>query len=137
MVHLPLIIKLDSNILDVGGYCKEYTKGKRPVGVALDDTWLLRYVVSIYTVRIGPLAPSFRLELPSADPTSPTTAPSSKAKAASTAVPYLPTTKWEKRKKIGYTPNPSPRSGCSLTCQKALLSYGQRRNRPLRTGLKA
>jgi len=25
-----------------GGYCKEYTKGKRPVGVMLDDTWLLR-----------------------------------------------------------------------------------------------
>ncbi|KAH9980749.1 hypothetical protein BJV74DRAFT_887573 [Russula compacta] len=26
-----------------GGYCKEYTKGKRPVGVMLDDTWLLRF----------------------------------------------------------------------------------------------
>ncbi|KAG9311923.1 hypothetical protein JVU11DRAFT_8184 [Chiua virens] len=25
-----------------GGYCKEYTKGKRPVGVILDDTWLLK-----------------------------------------------------------------------------------------------
>ncbi|KAH0834643.1 hypothetical protein J3R83DRAFT_10152 [Lanmaoa asiatica] len=25
-----------------GGYCKEYTKGKRPVGVILDDTWFLK-----------------------------------------------------------------------------------------------
>ncbi|KAI9431730.1 galactose oxidase [Lactarius indigo] len=25
-----------------GGYCKEYMKGKRPVGIMLDDTWLLR-----------------------------------------------------------------------------------------------
>ncbi|KAH9061824.1 galactose oxidase [Lactarius deliciosus] len=32
----------DGIILHAGGYCKEYTKGKRPVGVMLDDTWLLR-----------------------------------------------------------------------------------------------
>lgn len=25
-----------------GGYCKEYTKGKRPIGVMLNDTWFLR-----------------------------------------------------------------------------------------------
>ncbi|KAF9779795.1 galactose oxidase [Thelephora terrestris] len=25
-----------------GGYCKEYIKGKRPVGVMLDDTWFLK-----------------------------------------------------------------------------------------------
>ncbi|KAF8815477.1 hypothetical protein BYT27DRAFT_7193487 [Phlegmacium glaucopus] len=25
-----------------GGYCKQYAKGKRPVGVTLDDTWLLK-----------------------------------------------------------------------------------------------
>ncbi|EIW74504.1 galactose oxidase [Coniophora puteana RWD-64-598 SS2] len=25
-----------------GGYCKEYVKGKRPIGVMLDDTWFLR-----------------------------------------------------------------------------------------------
>ncbi|KAG1832329.1 hypothetical protein DFJ58DRAFT_719514 [Suillus subalutaceus] len=25
-----------------GGYCKEYSKGKRPIGVMLDDTWFLR-----------------------------------------------------------------------------------------------
>ncbi|KAG8923409.1 hypothetical protein FRC02_011163 [Tulasnella sp. 418] len=25
-----------------GGYCKEYIKGKRPIGVALEDTWFLK-----------------------------------------------------------------------------------------------
>lgn len=29
-----------------GGYCKEYAKGKRPVGVMLDDTWFLRLILS-------------------------------------------------------------------------------------------
>jgi hypothetical protein len=28
--------------IHVGGYCKEYTKGKRPIDVMLDDTWFLR-----------------------------------------------------------------------------------------------
>ena len=32
-----------------GGYCKEYAKGKRPVGVILDDTWFLK-CVSIHSV---------------------------------------------------------------------------------------
>ena len=44
--------KFDGALLDiglilnfsVGGYCKEYVKGQRPVGVMLEDTWLLRYV---------------------------------------------------------------------------------------------
>ena len=35
--------------LHVGGYCKEYVKGSRPVGVMLEDTWFLRCVVSILT----------------------------------------------------------------------------------------
>ncbi|KAG9029721.1 hypothetical protein FRB95_004970 [Tulasnella sp. JGI-2019a] len=54
-----------------GGYYKDYIKGKRPVGVALDDTWFLRMSLE-------------RKEI-----------------------------KWEKRKKIGYAPNP-PRSGCTM-----------------------
>ena len=33
-------------ILLHGGYCKEYVKGSRPVGVMLDDTWFLRCVRS-------------------------------------------------------------------------------------------
>ena len=32
--------------LGTGGYCKEYTKGKRPIGVMLDDTWFLKYTPS-------------------------------------------------------------------------------------------
>lgn len=28
----------------LGGYFKDYIKGKRPVGVALEDTWFLKYV---------------------------------------------------------------------------------------------
>lgn len=44
MVRLP---KTPSNVRNcdffvAGGYCKEYTKGSRPVGVMLDDTWFLR-----------------------------------------------------------------------------------------------
>jgi hypothetical protein len=31
-----------ASLTPVGGYCKEYTKGKRPVGIMLDDTWFLR-----------------------------------------------------------------------------------------------
>ncbi|CCM00631.1 uncharacterized protein FIBRA_02668 [Fibroporia radiculosa] len=29
-----------------GGYCKEYHKGSRPIGVMLDDTWFLRITVN-------------------------------------------------------------------------------------------
>jgi hypothetical protein len=31
----------------VGGYCKEYAKGKRPIGIMLEDTWFLRYVLAV------------------------------------------------------------------------------------------
>ncbi|THH30605.1 hypothetical protein EUX98_g3576 [Antrodiella citrinella] len=30
-----------------GGYCKEYVKGSRPMGVMLDDTWFLRMTVNV------------------------------------------------------------------------------------------
>ncbi|KAI6100109.1 galactose oxidase, partial [Pisolithus thermaeus] len=40
-----------------GGYCKEYVKGKRPVGVILDDTWLLRITLDPTTA-----IPTFRWE---------------------------------------------------------------------------
>ncbi|KAJ6630788.1 hypothetical protein B0H10DRAFT_1774143 [Mycena sp. CBHHK59/15] len=29
-----------------GGYCKEYAKGKRPVGVMLEDTWFLKMAIA-------------------------------------------------------------------------------------------
>ncbi|KAH9914485.1 galactose oxidase [Amylocystis lapponica] len=34
-------------ILLHGGYCKEYAKGHRPVGVMLDDTWFLRMTLNV------------------------------------------------------------------------------------------
>ncbi|KAI0941963.1 hypothetical protein AcV7_002516 [Taiwanofungus camphoratus] len=34
-------------ILLHGGYCKEYVKGSRPVGVMLDDTWFLRMMLNV------------------------------------------------------------------------------------------
>ncbi|KII91387.1 hypothetical protein PLICRDRAFT_38137 [Plicaturopsis crispa FD-325 SS-3] len=36
-------------ILLHGGYCKEYTKGKRPVGVMLEDTWFLKMSLNTAT----------------------------------------------------------------------------------------
>ncbi|TFY62977.1 hypothetical protein EVJ58_g3529 [Rhodofomes roseus] len=33
-------------ILLHGGYCKEYPKGSRPIGIMLDDTWFLRITVN-------------------------------------------------------------------------------------------
>ncbi|KAG1762617.1 galactose oxidase [Suillus placidus] len=37
-----------------GGYCKEYIKGKRPMGIMLDDTWFLR--MSLETSQSPPLS---------------------------------------------------------------------------------
>ncbi|PVF93896.1 galactose oxidase [Serendipita vermifera] len=34
-----------------GGYCKEYVKGKRPQGIALDDTWLLKMDLDLKLVK--------------------------------------------------------------------------------------
>ncbi|KAI9458053.1 galactose oxidase [Boletus coccyginus] len=70
-----------------GGYCKEYTKGKRPVGVILDDTWFLKYA------SIHPWSPTMTLD------------------------PSLPTPlalKWEKRKTVSSTHTPSARAGCTM-----------------------
>ena len=37
--------------LALGGYCKEYVKGQRPVGVMLEDTWLLKYVYTMFLLN--------------------------------------------------------------------------------------
>ncbi|KAG8822139.1 hypothetical protein FRC17_009643 [Serendipita sp. 399] len=34
-----------------GGYCKEYVKGKRPQGIALDDTWLLKMDLDLKNIK--------------------------------------------------------------------------------------
>ncbi|PPQ75922.1 hypothetical protein CVT24_002504 [Panaeolus cyanescens] len=92
-----------------GGYCKEYAKGKRPVGVMLEDTWLLK------------------INLPSADapPSTPTAskssqslkaAPSSSKTGAKSKAPSGPaiTVKWERRKRASDAYAPSLRSGCTM-----------------------
>ncbi|KAI0693520.1 galactose oxidase [Cerioporus squamosus] len=71
-------------ILLHGGYCKEYVKGSRPVGVMLDDTWFLRMTLNTETPTTG----------------------------KSTADPL--TLKWERRKKPSTAYAPSLRSGCTM-----------------------
>ncbi|KAL5492663.1 KEL3_2 [Sanghuangporus weigelae] len=39
-----------------GGYCKEYAKGKRPVGIMLDDAWFLRISPVETEVAVPPIA---------------------------------------------------------------------------------
>ncbi|KAG5725207.1 Kelch domain-containing protein 4 [Termitomyces sp. T112] len=84
-------------ILLHGGYCKEYAKGKRPVGVMLDDTWFLH------------------LSIPTTSTTGATTTTgksiSTKSKSASAAAISLHA-KWERRKKPSYAPE--TRSGCTM-----------------------
>ncbi|KAI0318129.1 hypothetical protein OF83DRAFT_1184638 [Amylostereum chailletii] len=92
-----------------GGYCKEYVKGKRPVGVMLEDTWFLR--MSIDTPEEAPSGKS-----KASNPKSPATptAPSSKGKAKETKGTPL-TLKWERRKRPSTAFAPSLRSGCTMT----------------------
>ncbi|KAF8805520.1 hypothetical protein BYT27DRAFT_7192636, partial [Phlegmacium glaucopus] len=85
-----------------GGYCKEYAKGKRPVGVMLHDTWLLI------------------ITLPSTSDPSPTSKPvSAPPKTTSKAPSKQPQTqltiKWERRKRASDAYAPSLRSGCTMT----------------------
>ncbi|KAJ6596878.1 galactose oxidase [Mycena vulgaris] len=69
-----------------GGYCKEYAKGKRPIGVMLEDTWFLKL-------------------------TMPTTTDTANAKAS--ADPLV--VKWERRKRPSTAYAPALRSGCTMT----------------------
>ncbi|KAJ7685173.1 galactose oxidase [Mycena polygramma] len=68
-----------------GGYCKEYTKGKRPLGVMLEDTWFLRMTMS--------------------------TADSTNTKSPSNPL----VVKWERRKRPSTAYAPALRSGCTMT----------------------
>ncbi|EIW54679.1 galactose oxidase [Trametes versicolor FP-101664 SS1] len=76
-------------ILLHGGYCKEYVKGQRPVGVMLDDTWFLRMTLSSETPTTG----------------------------RSSADPLV--LKWEKRKRPSTAYAPSLRSGCTMALWSA------------------
>ncbi|KAH9917135.1 galactose oxidase [Epithele typhae] len=79
-------IPTPDGILLHGGYCKEYVKGSRPIGVMLDDTWFLRMTLNSET-------PTATTSKASADPLS---------------------LKWERRKKPSTAYAPSLRSGCTM-----------------------
>ncbi|KAJ7774641.1 galactose oxidase [Mycena maculata] len=68
-----------------GGYCKEYAKGKRPVGVMLEDTWFLKMTLA---------TPDSAPAKPSSDPL---------------------IVKWERRKRPSTAYAPTLRSGCTMT----------------------
>ncbi|KAJ3551695.1 hypothetical protein NM688_g4559 [Phlebia brevispora] len=71
-------------ILLHGGYCKEYVKGSRPVGVMLEDTWFLR------------------MSMPEG------------SEAGSSKAGNFPMVKWERRKRPSTAYAPCIRSGCSM-----------------------
>ncbi|EIN11125.1 galactose oxidase [Punctularia strigosozonata HHB-11173 SS5] len=83
-------------ILLHGGYCKEYAKGKRPIGVMLDDTWFLRITASSTDDSAS---------------STPSTSPRP-SKKANDALPLL--LKWERRKRPSTAYAPSLRSGCTM-----------------------
>ncbi|KAH6892783.1 hypothetical protein BKA70DRAFT_1324114 [Coprinopsis sp. MPI-PUGE-AT-0042] len=103
-----------------GGYCKQYAKGKRPVGVMLEDTWLLKLALP-ETSGATPATPS--------TPSTSTASSSKKAKGGATtagggwgkgpAVPLGLTAKWERRKRPSDAFAPSLRSGCTMALWQA------------------
>ncbi|KAJ6547548.1 hypothetical protein B0H19DRAFT_1166233 [Mycena capillaripes] len=72
-----------------GGYCKEYAKGKRPVGVMLEDTWFLKMTMA--------------------------TTDSANAKPSSDPL----VVKWERRKRPSTAYAPALRSGCTMALWSA------------------
>lgn len=90
----------------VGGYCKEYTKGKRPVGVMLEDTWLLRSVL-LLTSRL-----CFQLIALTTGSLSLATPPESPASSKTKFEPLI--VKWERRKRPSTSYAPALRSGATM-----------------------
>ncbi|KAJ8087756.1 Kelch repeat-containing protein 3 [Marasmius tenuissimus] len=92
-----------------GGYCKEYVKGQRPVGVMLEDTWLLKLTLADSDAPESPVAP-----------TSPLLTKSTKSKGGggkgATPKEKDPLQiKWEKRKRPSTAYAPALRTGCTMT----------------------
>ncbi|PPQ95943.1 hypothetical protein CVT26_016109 [Gymnopilus dilepis] len=87
-----------------GGYCKEYQKGKRPVGVMLDDTWLLKIALPSETTPQTSTTPSAKAPAPGKSK-------ASSSKTSQAAIIF----KWEKRKRPSDAFAPSLRSGCTMT----------------------
>lgn len=75
-----------------GGYCKEYVKGQRPVGVMLEDTWLLK------------------VSIPTPDPDKPEPSTKKGAKAAEEVLDI----KWQRLKRPSTAYAPALRSGCTM-----------------------
>lgn len=110
-MHVPISFLLRAHLLlacNAGGYCKEYVKGQRPVGVMLDDTWFLRYVrLRLPSARYALNNPRGRMTLSSETPTT----------GKSSADPLV--LKWEKRKRPSTAYAPSLRSGCTMALWSA------------------
>ncbi|KAF8901515.1 hypothetical protein CPB84DRAFT_1777507 [Gymnopilus junonius] len=88
-----------------GGYCKEYQKGKRPVGVMLDDTWVLKITLPSEATPQTPATPSSK---------APPVSGKSKASSSKMQQPSI-IFKWEKRKRPSDAYAPCLRSGCTMT----------------------
>ncbi|KAF5315232.1 hypothetical protein D9619_006973 [Psilocybe cf. subviscida] len=98
-----------------GGYCKEYAKGKRPVGVMLEDTWLLNGISRITLPSDAPPATPTKPSTKANQASAPTT--SGKSGKSKGVAPKAPSAifKWEKRKRPSDAYAPSLRSGCTMT----------------------
>ncbi|KAF8164705.1 hypothetical protein B0H34DRAFT_686248 [Crassisporium funariophilum] len=100
-----------------GGYCKEFAKGKRPVGVMLDDTWLLKVALPSAT-DAAPASPTTMkgTAISSVKPGSKAqgTSSSSAASGSHTSHGQL-AIKWERRKRPSDAYAPTLRSGCTMT----------------------
>ena len=93
-----------------GGYCKEYVKGKRPVGVMLEDTWLLRFVYRS-ELHLDKTDARKRITIPVVEQESLAvfTKPS-KNKTTQLQISF----KWERRRRASDTYAPSLRSGSTM-----------------------
>jgi hypothetical protein len=87
-----------------GGYCKEYTKGKRPIGVMLDDTWFLKY--PHFPSSLVPQLTTIPASLSILTPSSTEIPQKSKSKQDPLQA------KWTRRKRPSYLP--PLRSGCTM-----------------------
>ncbi|KAK7443216.1 Kelch repeat-containing protein 3 [Stygiomarasmius scandens] len=90
-----------------GGYCKEHVKGKRPIGIMLDDTWFLKMSLDDETIR------------PEAAPVTSSTKPKSSKSAGQQNKKDPLSLKWERRKRPSTAYAPTLRSGCTMAAWTA------------------
>ncbi|KAF8815471.1 hypothetical protein BYT27DRAFT_7249132 [Phlegmacium glaucopus] len=102
VVSLFCLAPTASSYTELGGYCKEYAKGKRPVGVMLDHTWLLKITLP---ATADPSPASKPINVP----------PKTTSKAPNKQPQTQLTIKWERRKRASDAYAPSLHSGCTMT----------------------